>query len=212
MRPEQDLAPPRGRYDRQSTPQQRVRAQRERLLRAAAAAFVQGQPNVSRAAALARAGRSSFYEFFDDFEHALEVVRTSTLSTVERALNDALDSEHTPTAALHALAAALANVVRSSAEAALVTLASAGTETSPLGDCFRRVLGRWLSAPGASATLTLGSDSTRLLLATGAAEAFARRIALAELSDDAAHAGYRPERPASGAGHELAAALLRLFR
>jgi hypothetical protein len=41
-----------------------------------------------------------------------------------------------------------------------------------------------------------------LLLATGAAEAFARRLALAELSDDS---------PVSDASHELADALLRLF-
>src|SRR5688500_6523401 len=108
------LAPPRGRYDRRSTPEQRACAQRERLLRAAALAFVEGQPNVSRAAALARAGRSSFYEFFDDFEHALDVVRASTLKTVGRALNDALQAERAPIAALRALAAALAKIGRAS--------------------------------------------------------------------------------------------------
>jgi hypothetical protein len=197
-----DLAPPRGRYDRRSTPEQRLRAQRERLLRAVALAFVEGQPNVSRAAGLARAGRSSFYEFFDDFEHALDAVRTSTLKTIERSLHDALNSERAPPAALHALAMALANAVRSFAGAALVTLATTGTESSALGECFGRVLTRWLAAPASSALLTLGSDSTRVLLATGAAEAFARRIALAELSGD----------PAACTGHDLADALLRLLR
>ena len=197
------LAPPRGRYDRRSTPEQRVCAQRERLLRAAALAFVEGQPNVSRAAALARAGRSSFYEFFDDFEHALDVVRASTLKTVGRALNDALQAERAPIAALRALAAALASAVQSCAEGALVALASTGTETSALGSCFGRVLARWLAAPDSAALLTRGSDSTRLLLATGAAEAFARRVALAELAGAPAP---------SDAGRELADALLRLFR
>lgn len=201
MCPRPDLAPPRGQYDRRSTPEQRLRAQRARFLKAAALAFVEGQPNVSRAAALARAGRASFYEFFDDFEHALEIVRTSTLIMVERALNDALLTERAPIAALRALAAALANAVRSSAEAALVTLATTGTETSALGSCFGRVLTRWLAAPDSAALLTRGSDSTRLLLATGAVEAFARRIALAELAGDSSP----PDR-------ELADALLRLFR
>jgi hypothetical protein len=158
---------------------------------------------VSRAAALARAGRASFYEFFDDFEHALDVVRASTLKTVERALNDALAAEREPIAALHALAAAFANAVRASAEGALVTLASTGTETSALGSCFGRSLTAWIVAPDSAALITPRSDSTRLLLATGAAEAFARRVALAELAG-----GPAP----SAAGHELAGALLQLFR
>src|SRR5688572_29310230 len=119
-----DRAPARGRYDRRSTPEERLRAQRERLLRAVARAFVEKRPNVSRVAELARVGRASFYEFFDDFEHALAVVRGSAIDSVERALERALLRERAPVAALRALATDFLSALVAWPDAALVALAS----------------------------------------------------------------------------------------
>jgi AcrR family transcriptional regulator len=193
-------APARGCYDRRSSPEERLQAQRERLLRGAARAFVEKQPNVSRIAELARVSRASFYEFFDDFEHALTAVRTVEIEAVERALEQALARERAPVAALRALAADFVGAVRAWPDAALVALASAGEEASPLGRSFARALTRWLESTRGAGLVTHTGDSTRLLLATGAAEAIARRVAL------------RARKPNDDDARQFADALLRLLR
>ena len=180
-----------------------MQAQRERLLRAVAAAAVEGEPNVSRVAALARAGRASFYEFFDDFEHALATVRATAITSLERALNGALERERAPYAALRALAAELLATIRASPEASLCALAPGAGNASALGACFARALEGWLSASSGAGFITPRSDERRLLLATGAAEAFARRTALTQLSRGSTD---------TDDGRVLADALMRLLR
>jgi hypothetical protein len=195
-------APSRGRYDRQSTPEERLRAQRERLLRAVARAFVENRANVSRVAELSRVGRASFYEFFDDFGHALSAVRSTMVESVEQALEHALTHERAPVAALRALSTDFLNTLAAWPDAALVALASAGDEASPLGRSFARALVRWLESTHSAGLVTRYADDTRVLLATGAAEAIGRRRAL--------RAAQSPERPSDA--QQLADALLRLLR
>ncbi len=197
------LAPARGRYDRRSTPEERLRAQRWRLMHAVALAFVEREPSVSRVAALARVGRASFYEFFDDFEHALAIVRSLSIDALDRALDAALIRERAPVAALRSLTQAFLESLQRWPEAALVALASDGEETSPLGRCFERALRRWSASSQSAGLITPQGDSERLLLATGAAEAFARRVALRA-------AARAPE--VVDAGKQLADALLRVLR
>lgn len=197
------LAPPRGRYDRRSTPEERLRAQRWRLMQAVARAFVEREPSVSRVAAISRVGRASFYEFFDDFEHALAIVRSLSIDGLDRTLEAALTRERAPVAALRAITQAFLEALQRWPEAALVALASDGEETSPLGRSFERALRRWSESSQSAGLITLTGDPVRLLLATGAAEAFARRVAIRA----AAHA------PAlTDAGKVLSDALLRLLR
>jgi AcrR family transcriptional regulator len=205
MPDEQLLAPPRGRYDRRSTPEERLRAQRERLLRAVARAFVEGDPSVSRVAALARVGRGSFYEFFDDFEHALRTVKTNTSSSIEKALLSALASAGEPHAALRAVVSEYVDAVRRAPEATLAALAIAeGAVLSQLGDGVARVLRRWLASVGrVDPTITPESDSRRVTFAAAAAEVCARQLAVGELSRT-------PPQPVDG--RALADALLRLLR
>ena len=197
------LAPGRGRYDRRSTPEERLRAQRGRLMHAVARAFVEREPSVSRVAALSRVGRASFYEFFDDFEHALGMVRSAAIDALERELDVALSRERAPVGALRSLAEGLVEGLQRWPEASLVALASDGEETSPLGRSFERALRRWVVSSQSAGLITPTGDSERLLLAAGAAEAFARRVAL---------------RAATGApsvvdaGKQLSDALLRLLR
>jgi AcrR family transcriptional regulator len=197
------LAPGRGRYDRRTTPEERLRAQRERLLRAVARAFVEKQANVSRVTELARVGRASFYEFFDDFEHALSAVRSVALDSVERALEQALIRERAPVAALRALASDFLSAVSAWPDAALVALGSAVEEASPMGRCFSSALSHWLETTRRSGLVPPARDDTRLLLATGAAEAMARRAALESP---------RGERKGNDDAQQLADALLRLLR
>jgi AcrR family transcriptional regulator len=205
MRDDQLLAPPRGRYDRRSTPEERLRAQRERLLRAVALAFVEGEPSVSRVAALARVGRGSFYEFFDDFEHALRAVKTNTSSSIDKALLSALASAGEPGAALRAMVSDYVDAVRRAPEATLVALAiTEGAVLSPLGGGVARVLHGWLASMGrVDPTITHESDSRRVTFAAAAAEVCARQVAMNELSRTP---------PQRSDGPALADALLRLLR
>ncbi len=78
-------APGRGQYDRAITRERRQAEQRERLLIAAAAAFARGRESVSATIELAGVGRNTFYEYFDDYAHALEAVRGHVLAAVTAA-------------------------------------------------------------------------------------------------------------------------------
>jgi AcrR family transcriptional regulator len=196
-------APGRGRYDRRSTPEERLRAQRWRIMQAVAKAFVERESSVSRVAALSRVGRASFYEFFDDFEHALGIVRSLAIDALERALDSALTRERAPVAALRSLTQEFLDSLQRWPEASLVALASDGGETSPLARSFERALRRWFVAGQSAGLITPTSDSERLLFASGAAEAFARRVAIRAAAGAPA---------VLDADTQLADALLRLLR
>jgi hypothetical protein len=172
-------------------------------MRAVARAFLEKQPNVSHVAVLSRVGRASFYEFFDDFEHALAAVKSLATDGMRRALQTALERERAPVAALRALASEFLGALHSWPEAAFVALSSNGSETSALGRCFAHALERWLESSRSAGLVTHLSDTTRVLLATGAAEAVARRAALAAVNRTARRS--EDER-------QLADALLRLLR
>jgi hypothetical protein len=79
-------APGRGRYEREHSSSERFQAQRERLLRAVVIAHLRGEPSVTRVTALSGVGRNTFYECFDDFEHALDTARREELQRVRRGL------------------------------------------------------------------------------------------------------------------------------
>jgi AcrR family transcriptional regulator len=93
-------APKRGQYDRSLDRRERHSVQRERILEAVAALLGSEQaPTVANAVKLAGIGRNTFYEYFDDIEHAvaqagaravrefvsrLEVAQQGTLTGVDR--------------------------------------------------------------------------------------------------------------------------------
>lgn len=195
-------APPRGRYDRRTSPTERVQAQRERLLLATARAFVLGRPTVSAVAELARVGRGSFYEFFDDFEHAVSVVRSTVTKAVEHELSAVLARAQPPLVAPQTLFVALAAALRRNPEASLVALATVGGAPSALGNCFGRTFEQWLRGSAGHRSITPESDSWCVLLAVGATEAFARCIASEAVSGN---------RSSSDELAELAGALLQLM-
>jgi hypothetical protein len=62
-------------------------AQRTRLLRATAIAHLEGDESVARVTLLSGVGRTTFYECFDDFEHALSAARAETVQRVRRVLS-----------------------------------------------------------------------------------------------------------------------------
>lgn len=80
-------APGRGKYDRRASREDRVSAQRERLLHSTALAALAGSPTVSRVMSIAGVGRATFYEYFDDAEHALSQVTEHVNASFRRALD-----------------------------------------------------------------------------------------------------------------------------
>jgi hypothetical protein len=79
-------APGRGRYDRAISREERVLAQHKRLLVAVALADQRGNRTVGAATAIAGVGRSTLYEYFDDFEHALSRVSAEATGIASRRL------------------------------------------------------------------------------------------------------------------------------
>src|SRR5262245_11755830 len=96
-------APGRGQYDRALSRERRQAEQRERLLLATAAAFAQQHQGVSAVIALAGVGRNTFYEYFDDFTHALEAVSSRARARLELACRAALGRARTPIERLRAI-------------------------------------------------------------------------------------------------------------
>jgi hypothetical protein len=85
--PSAQRAPGRGRYERRRSNAERFLAQRHRLLRATAIAHLEEDESVTRVTLLSGVGRTTFYECFDDFGHALAAVRFEAGQRVRRGLS-----------------------------------------------------------------------------------------------------------------------------
>src|SRR3954470_3553556 len=78
MKRDPDLkpAPKRGRYDRGLSRRERQSAQRERVVAAVIELVASERAlNVANVVHLAGIGRNTFYEYFDDIEHALSAIQ-----------------------------------------------------------------------------------------------------------------------------------------
>jgi len=142
MAPERDEtlspAPGRGQYDRALTRERRQAEQRERLLLATASAFVQQRPGVSGVIALAGVGRNTFYEYFDDFEHALEAVSTRAQARLELGCRTALERARTPIERLRSISRSWCSaLLEVRDEAAVLLCAAQRTPEQPLSPAGR---------------------------------------------------------------------------
>jgi AcrR family transcriptional regulator len=81
-----DRAPSRGRYSRESSAIERFWAQRRRVLEATLLAGALHETSVTAVARIAGVGRSTFYECFDDFAHALDAATKSAMREVREVL------------------------------------------------------------------------------------------------------------------------------
>lgn len=137
-------APKRGRYDRSLTRHERQAEQRERLLAATAAVAAAGEElNVASVVARAGVGRNTFYEYFDDFAHALHSLSARARSELASAIAAELGAARTPLERIRALARAWvqharADIARSALMLQHLPLHVRGV--SPLGDRLARVL------------------------------------------------------------------------
>jgi AcrR family transcriptional regulator len=178
-------APGRGQYDRSQTREQRLAEQKERLVAATARAFaLNATPSVAHVIEIAGVGRGTFYEYFDDVEHARHAAVSAVVRKMEHALRAAEARSRTPVERFRALAADWLSVAESDTAATLVALrAEAGPKTlSPLGATFEMALTRSLDALAVSGMSRGVIDPMRTLAVAAAAESFARGVAVYNFS------------------------------
>jgi AcrR family transcriptional regulator len=142
--PELIPAPKRGQYDRALSRHERQAAQQERVIAAiAAVATTGGELSVASVVEHAGIGRNTFYEYFDDVEHALTAIHARARRDLAGRLEPALQLARTPLERVRVLARAWAESV--TANPALAQLAlrveSTAHDTAGLSGLARYVAG-----------------------------------------------------------------------
>jgi AcrR family transcriptional regulator len=175
-------APARGRYDRDASAIDRFRSQRDRVIWAVARAELEGSETVQRVVELAGIGRSTFYECFDDYEHALHAVRQVESARLAVACEAACGEPP-----IASLAAAWCSSVAADPELFLVALrVDASTDSDSLGSVFSSALRarvasdevsfRDLSAMVAACAASCARSLALAIRATDAADAAAQLV------------------------------------
>ena len=184
--PQSTRAPGRGRYVRGCSATERFRAQRERLLCATAIAYLEGAPSVARVSALSGVGRNTFYECFDDFEHALGTVRREERQRFRRTLGVLrveARQEHDDDGVALLCRVWLELIAAEPVRALLALEPTRGEQGSMLLTVFREALASLRSAGWAE------GEEARLFHAGVCAEASGRALALAMLGSSQAAPG-----------------------
>jgi AcrR family transcriptional regulator len=145
-------APQRGKYDRALSRRERQAEQRERVIAAVAALITTERSlNVASVVELARIGRNTFYEYFDDIEHALVAIKARALRDFATRLESALHAARTPLERIRALARAWAEYIVEAPTLARVALRAQAeaiepTQLSVLAEHVSTVLNAELAA------------------------------------------------------------------
>jgi len=148
-------APKRGRYDRALSRSERQAAQRERVIAAIAAiSATDRELSVANVVELAGIGRNTFYEYFDDLEHALLAITGRALRDFAVRAEAALQTARTPLERIRVLARVWTeNLLENPAQVRLALRAQAelvdATQLSPLGQHLAGVLSLQLEARSA---------------------------------------------------------------
>jgi len=171
-------APPRGLYDRRQSRDARVLEQRDRLLTATALVLAAGAtPTITAVVNLARVSRNTFYEYFDDLEHARVAAVLRAKQGVARALTRVEISARTPVERRRALARAWFDWIGSEpADAALILQATTGA-LSEAGAAFEAALRRSVADARALGVSVVAPDRSMVLAVAATAEAFGREVA-----------------------------------
>ena len=145
-------APKRGHYDRALTRRERQAEQRERVIAAIAAVSAsQRELNVANVVEIAGIGRNTFYEYFDDIDHALLVIERRVTTEFATRVGGALLVARTPLERIRAVAKAWTEVLFDNEAVVHLALraqptALHATQLSPLAQQLVPVLGAQLEA------------------------------------------------------------------
>jgi len=176
-------APGRGQYDRSQTREQRLSEHRERLVAATARVLaVEPTATVARVIEVAGVGRGTFYEYFDDVEHARRAAVTTAVRSLEQRMRSAGDRARTPVERFRALSSAWCDAATIDPAGLLVALREEGDAPHTLsvaGVVFEAALTRTLEALRASRMAPATRDPLRVTAAAAVAEALGRGLARA---------------------------------
>jgi AcrR family transcriptional regulator len=141
------------------------------LLLAAAEAFALGGTSVGLGAVVERAGtgRNTFYEYFDDVEHALSAVRARVVARLAAALAAALSTARTPVERLRVVSRAFIESLSQDPYEAAVGLWRE-RETDALSPIGRTLSASYANAMRSTRALS-ADDELRVLSVSAAAEA-----------------------------------------
>jgi AcrR family transcriptional regulator len=171
-------APPRGRYDRSVAREERVAAQRERLLNAVAQANAMGTCTVARVLEIAGVGRATFYEYFDDAEHALAQVVEQVTASARRAVK----AQHSESPnSIESLFEAWLIAMQDLRWSAIAALRARGDSLSSPGRELRDALVDVLASDGSDDR----ENQLHALMLAGAAQAAALDLALGRVGGEA---------------------------
>ncbi len=135
--------------------EERQAAQRERVIAAIAAlSATERELTIANVVQLAGIGRNTFYEYFDDLEHALVALKSRALRDLELRVAAALEAARTPLERIRALARAwVESLLENPAQAKLALRAQAelieATQLSLLGQHIATVLNAEIEARSA---------------------------------------------------------------
>jgi AcrR family transcriptional regulator len=174
----------RGRYDRRQTREARMSQQRGRVLAATAIVFAQtAGPTVAAIAKVARVSRNTFYEYFDDLEHARSGAAQRARHRLDVALGEAQMRARTPVERWRELARAWFGwAVEFPAEARLV-LGSDVRGLSEAGRALEGALTRSLGLMRASGLTAPSPDAVRVTAVSAAGEVLARSLIADAMAD-----------------------------
>lgn len=163
-------APKRGLYDRALSRNERQAVQRERVTGAVASiAAVGGELSVASVVERAGIGRNTFYEYFDDIEHALATLRARALHELAAGIELVFQNARTPLERVRALARAWTDNALGNPELTMLALRARFPErdapVSPLAGYVVNVLEREIESRSALPGL---GDRLRLLAVAAA--------------------------------------------
>jgi AcrR family transcriptional regulator len=139
---DRDPAPKRGQYDRALSRNERQAAQQERVIAAISAIAAAGRDlSVASVVEYAGIGRNTFYEYFDDVEHALSAINSRVRRELSTRVEIALRLARTPLERVRALAKAWVETVSANPAGSAIALRAqpAGRDAAELSVLARYV-------------------------------------------------------------------------
>jgi AcrR family transcriptional regulator len=184
--------------------------QRERLISAAALTIVGGQPpTIAALVKLARVSRNTFYEYFDDLEHARHAAMQRANQRLDQALRRAELTARTPVERWRALVHAWFDWIALEPAEARLVLDARASALSEAGSIFQAALGRSIVDLRVFGVRPAGADTTRQVAVAAAGEAFGREWASKWLAAGEQASTARDREPVERALVEIAVRVLR---
>jgi AcrR family transcriptional regulator len=208
-------APGRGQYDRRQPREARLLEQRSRLLSATALALARADqvtgPTIASVVKVAGVSRNTFYEYFDDLQHARAASEQRAEHRLSARLRTAEAQTRTPVERWRALSHAWMSWVAAAPAEALLCLDRVRPGLSNAGRAFESACSRSLETLRVSGIRTGDADGARVTAVAATCEVLARRF-VAECLRAAPPIPGRLERERERVERMLADVAVRLLR